>query len=102
MINTSLSKTFLCFNLLLFSYAAYTRVSGIDSVKKVLQTQKEDTNKLKTLFSLVDYSLESHADTGVTYSQQALDLAEKLNIEEANLLFNYRMDKKIDICIAFK
>jgi len=102
MMNTSLSKTFLCFNLLLFSYAAYTQVSGIDSVKKVLQTQKEDTNKLKTLFSLVDYYLESHADTGVTYSQQALDLAEKLNIEEANLLFNCRMDKKNDICIVFK
>jgi len=82
---TLLPKAFLCFIFLLFSYAAYTQISGIDSVKKVLQTQKEDTNKLYTLFFLVDHYIESHADTGVTYSQQALDLAEKLNLKEAIL-----------------
>jgi two-component system NtrC family sensor kinase len=83
--NTSLSKTFLCFIFLLFSYAAYPQIQWIDSVKKVLQTEKEDTNKLHTLFFLVGHYIESHADTGVTYSQQALDLAEKLNLKDAIL-----------------
>ena len=82
MMDILLSKTFLCFTFLFFSYTASTQVSGIDSVKKVLQTQKEDTNKLSTLFFLVNHYIESHADTGVTYSQQALDLAEKLNLKE--------------------
>ncbi|HKB43701.1 MAG TPA: ATP-binding protein [Chitinophagaceae bacterium] len=66
---------------LLCSYAAYTQVPGLDSVKKVLQTEKEDTNKVNTLLQLAGYYGGSHADTGVTYAQQALDLAEKLNFE---------------------
>jgi signal transduction histidine kinase len=82
---TSTSKTLLCFIFLLFSYAAFTQAPGLDSVKKVLQTEKEDTNKLKTLFALIGYYAESHADTGVIYSQQALDLAEKLDFEEGIL-----------------
>jgi signal transduction histidine kinase len=95
--NTLLSKTFLRFIFLLFSYSAYTQVSGLDSVKKVLQTQKEDTNKLNTLFFLVGHYIESHADTGVTYSQQALDLAEKLNLKEAVLA----AEGSLSLCLTF-
>ena len=38
--------------LLLCSYAANTQTQWIDSVKKVLPTQKEDTNKVNTLNAL--------------------------------------------------
>jgi len=81
MMKNQLYKTCVFFIFLLLSYAAYTQVPWLDSVKKVLQTEKEDTNKVNTLIALAGYYQVSHADTGVTYAQQALDLAEKLNFE---------------------
>jgi signal transduction histidine kinase len=83
--NTSIVKFSVCFILLIFSYTAYTQISGLDSVKKVLQTEKEDTNKVNTLLGLAGYYAESHADTGVIYAQQALDLAQKLDFESGIL-----------------
>jgi len=79
--NTLLSKIFLWFVFLFFSYAAYTQIQWIDSVKKVLQTEKEDTNKVNTLLQLAYYYGSTRADTGATYAQVALDLAKKLNFE---------------------
>src|SRR6185295_3135767 len=95
--NAVLSKTFLGFIFLFFSYSACTQIQWIDSLKKVLQTEKEDTNKLNTLFFLVGHYIESHADTGVTYSQQALDLAEKLNSEQGILM----AEGSLSICLIF-
>ena len=65
--------------LLLFSFGAYTQNNVSDSLKKALQTQKEDTNKVKLLNTLSYSYAFSSPDTGLTYAQQALDLAEKLN-----------------------
>jgi two-component system, NtrC family, sensor kinase len=72
-----------CLLIIILSYAssAYTQTQWVDSIKRVLQTAKEDTNKVKTLLTLASVYLASHADTGVIYSQQALDLAEKLNFK---------------------
>lgn len=69
--------------ILLSSFAAHTQsLSDIDSLKKVLVTQKEDTNKVITLYTLsFHYDSGSYADTALIYSQQALTLAEKLNYE---------------------
>ena len=57
----------------------------IDSLKHELTTAKEDTNKVNLLVKLSYLYIDSHADTGVVYAQQALDLAEKLNFEEGVL-----------------
>jgi two-component system NtrC family sensor kinase len=80
-----INKIFPLFILMLFSYAACTQIPWADSVKKVLQTEKEDTNKVKTLLGLAGYYVESHADSGIIYAEQALDLAQKLNFQEGIL-----------------
>ncbi|HKO81374.1 MAG TPA: ATP-binding protein [Chitinophagaceae bacterium] len=67
----------------LSSLTAYGQHLGkIDSLKKVLKEQKNDTNKVKSLYNLsFSYVAGSYPDTALVYSQQALDLAEKLNYE---------------------
>ena len=54
------------------------KTQWIDSVKKVLPTQKADTNKVNTLLSLSGAYRFSYPDTALVYAQQALSLAEKL------------------------
>jgi signal transduction histidine kinase len=65
--------------------AANTQNNAIDSIKRVLQTQKADTNKVHTLVLLSYLYAASHPDTGVIHSQQALDLAKRLDFEEGIL-----------------
>jgi signal transduction histidine kinase len=68
--------------LLLCSFAVYSQnTEWTDSVKKVLETQKADTNKIFTLISLSNSYQLYYPDSGLTYAQQALDLAEKLHYE---------------------
>ena len=50
----------------------------IDSLKEVLQTQKEDTNKVNTWASLSFMYRNMDADSGLYYGQHALALAQKL------------------------
>lgn len=71
------------FLILLSSFTLHGQhLDNIDSLKKVLHEQKEDTNKVKLLYNLsFSYVAGSYADTALVYSQQALDLAEKLNYE---------------------
>src|SRR6478672_9929848 len=78
---SSARNTFLFSFLLFCSFTAYAQNNYIDSLKKVLLTQKEDTNKVYTLCFLSDRYAESYADTGLAYAQQALNLAENLNFE---------------------
>ena len=55
----------------------------IDSLKHELTIAKEDTNRVNILTRLSNlYSDYSHADSGIAYAQQALDLAKKLNFEK--------------------
>ena len=73
----------------LHSFAAYAQTPWIDSVKKVLVTQKTDTTKLYTLVSL-SYSYQLYyPDSGLVYAQKALSLAEKLGND--NGIFASRM-----------
>ena len=75
------ARNIILFFIFLHSITAYTQTAWIDSVKKVLPTQKEDTNKVNVLNILSNSYADSYADTGLAYAQQALDLAEKLNYE---------------------
>ena len=51
----------------------------IDSLEKALQTQKEDTAKVQTLFALVHEFKYSNSDTALYFENTALALATKLN-----------------------
>ena len=77
------ARNIILFFSILYSSAAYTQTAWIDSVKKVLPAQKEDTNKVSTLISLSWAYRFSYPDSGLVYAQKALSLAEKLNSEES-------------------
>jgi len=74
-------KTGLLLLYIFFSFSAYTQTNYIDSLKSVLFTQKEDSNKVKLLTSLSYSYLQYSADTAANYAQKALSLAEKINFE---------------------
>jgi len=61
--------------------SACAQNNDIDSLKKALQTQKADTNKVKLLISLSNAYAYLYADTGVAYGIQAFELAEKLKYD---------------------
>ena len=76
--------SFLFFALIVFSFTAYTQINlsdslKIESLKKVLQTQKEDTNKVKTYAGLLWEYQWNAPDSALAYSFAALELARKLN-----------------------
>lgn len=79
----TLSRNILLLAALLLHAKAYTqRVENIDSLKRLLHNHRDDTNKVQLLYDLsFSYVAGSYADTALTYAQQALDLAEKLNDE---------------------
>jgi signal transduction histidine kinase len=74
--NISLFAIFLlCLNL------GYPQNSGIDSLKKLLQIQRQDTNKVNLLSEISFVSLGHLPDSSIVYAQQAMHLAEKLQYE---------------------
>ncbi len=76
----------LCFFQLYFSEQCFAQKQGqnlIDSLKKVLQTQKEDTNKIKTLKILgQNYYMTGNSDSVIKYANQALILSKKINFRK--------------------
>ncbi|MDN3655530.1 histidine kinase [Ferruginibacter paludis] len=79
--NIAKSNTGFGFIFLLFYAAGYAQNSETDSLKKLLQTQKQDTNKVNLLSEISFVSLASLPDTAVLYAQQALRLAENLRYQ---------------------
>jgi two-component system sensor histidine kinase UhpB len=67
--------------LLMFSLCAYAQPQWVDSVKKILPTQKEDINKVWALRGLSDYYSFNNPDSGLIYAKQMLALAEKLKYD---------------------
>ena len=81
---TTLSRNIILYYILLISSFAANgqRPDNIDSFKKVLHKQENDTDKVKLLYGLSQfYVAGSCADAALVYSQQAIDLAEKINYE---------------------
>jgi hypothetical protein len=76
----SVRNIFLFSILLLCSFTVHPQSLGnIDSLKRVLPLQKEDTSKVKLLNNLSSlYAAGSYADTALVYAQQALDQATRL------------------------
>jgi signal transduction histidine kinase len=71
------------FSILLLYLCAYSRgqTKAIDSLKQLLLTAKDDTNKVILLASLSNRYNFSFADTAVMYAQQGLQLARKINFD---------------------
>ncbi len=70
------------FLLLLASGIAYTQNLWIDSVKKSLQTEAADTNKINTLLTVSDAYRFTKPDSALLYAQRALTVAEKLKSDD--------------------
>ena len=78
------AKKLLLFLLVLCPVAAFNQTSAYtDSIKKVIVTQKADTNKLINFFSVGGAYLQYNPDSCQLYAKSALALAEQLNIEDA-------------------
>src|SRR5258708_1140510 len=97
----AIHKIFLFFFfLLLYSFNAYTQNKTIDSLQKVLQTEKEDTNKVNTLNELCR-ALRNDKDykNAQLLGEEALSLSEKLNykkgqaVADARMGWNYHIQK---------
>jgi two-component system sensor histidine kinase UhpB len=74
-----------------FSIPVFSQTNTIDSLLKVLQTEKEDTNKVNTLNQVCRfYILKVETGMGFLYANKELSLSEKLNFStgKANS-FNY-------------
>ena len=64
---------------LFISTCVFSQHPAIDSLQKVLKIQKEDTNKVKTLFRISHlYTSQRDPDQAIEYQKQALLLSEKL------------------------
>ena len=74
-------KIFLFFIVLLYSYSAYSQNNIIDSIQKVLQTQKEDTNKVNTLNALSKQLWQvGDYDQARKYGDDALAFARSVSV----------------------
>jgi tetratricopeptide (TPR) repeat protein len=73
----------LTFNFLFTGFVCYAQQKQIDSLKQVLKTAKEDTNKVKTLNTLCErLNMEGSFDTVLILAKQALQLAKKTNFKK--------------------
>src|SRR5215213_8459659 len=68
--------------LLLYSLSCLAQQDPVDSLKKVLSTAAEDTNKVNLLIDLSGKHLGSDPDQALKYAEEAKALAEKLNFHE--------------------
>lgn len=67
---------------LLISVFSFAQPATVDSLKKVLATQEEDTGKVKTLNRLSWALRSSDPATALNYAEQARALAEKTNFDK--------------------
>jgi two-component system, NtrC family, sensor kinase len=81
-----IQKTVLVFLFLVHAYYARSQNKTIDSLKRILQTQKEDTVKVNTLNVLSAHVIENNGDfkDALKYVQESLSLANKLGYKEGS------------------
>jgi len=72
--------------LVLYSFVSNGQNNTIDSLKRVLQTQKEDSNKVKTLNTLGEsYFHEQGFVNAIQFGNQAMTLAQKLKFKRGEV-----------------
>lgn len=68
---------------LVFSFiATYAQVSKIDSLKKIISTQGEDSLKVNNLIALTTKYLGEDLQQAMRYGSEALELAEKIDFQK--------------------
>src|SRR4051812_45828829 len=70
---------FIIFIVCSFTASAQSDSLYLDSLKRVLQTQKEDTNKVNNYFEVGYFYQWSQPDSALRYAIPGLELAKKLN-----------------------
>ncbi len=68
--------------LIIFPSVSFAQTERMDYLKQKLSTAKEDTNKVWILEDLATNYAYSFADTGVTYAQQGIQLAQRLKYKK--------------------
>jgi hypothetical protein len=78
-----LIKLFLLNLFIIYSYITVAQNNYVDSLKKVLLTHKEDTNRVNTLRKLDLYFLDKKDSLNViNFANEALSLSKKLNYKK--------------------
>jgi hypothetical protein len=79
---STLIKLFLFNSLIIFSLSGITQNDSlkIDPLKKILVTEKEDTNKVNAFLQLCD--IQGRPDSAIFYANQALLLSQKINYQK--------------------
>jgi adenylate cyclase len=72
--------------LLFFSLPVFSQEHTADSLKKVLQSVKEDSVRVKVLLQLSSYFLDSSPEEAKNYGTQALNLAQTINFQPGRAL----------------
>jgi two-component system, NtrC family, sensor kinase len=78
---STLCIAFIYFLSVLYSLEAYTQTHAIDSLKEVLERQKEDTNKVNILIQISEALPSENNTVAMNYATEALVLAQKLNFK---------------------
>ena len=80
--NNSIRNSILFWCFILYSFTAYTQNKTIDSLQKVLATEKEDTNKVSTLLTFCrKFDSSNNYKNLMLYAKEALSLSEKINFD---------------------
>ena len=76
----------LYFSSLFYSFVSNGQSNTIDSLKKVLQTQREDTNKVNVLNGLALILADTVLDNkgGMQYAKNALSLSEEIHFQKGS------------------
>ncbi len=74
-------KIFWCIPIFFYYSICVAQQNRTDSLKKIIATAKDDTNKVNTLIDLSQNYLNTDTKTALIYAMQAKDLAEKLNFQ---------------------
>jgi tetratricopeptide (TPR) repeat protein len=75
----------LIFTFCFFSIGINGQQHVIDSLKKLVPSAKEDTNRVRLLHSISVYYDESDSDSSIRYEQLSLQLAKKLNFKNGEI-----------------
>src|SRR5689334_7119375 len=79
--NTLLTKSYLISLLIICSCKSIAQDNYVDSLKRILQTEKNDTNKIRMQQYISVLLTYTRSDAAFALGKQSLELAKKLNCQ---------------------
>jgi adenylate cyclase len=73
---------FISFYLIFFSISLHAQTSELDSLKKVITSQEEDSLKVNNLIALSSKYLSTNLNDAINYGSEALKLAERIDFKK--------------------